>query len=286
MHQTDVRQSPFFARFMEDIGWRVEQIDNQSIYMRKFPLIGFFAKMLRSRFPLDFHQVRLFLQKNKVYTMKLSPYVYQNHKQREKFFKEIKENKFKVDVSPFNPTTTIVIYLKPTEKILFSRFSSAKRRAVRRSIKYEVFVKESSHIDAFIEIRKHQYRPVGFLVTSEMKALWKNFYPTGHSTLLLAYSPKYKQAVKPLAGILLLFYESIAYYWYASALPIGKKFFAPTLLVWEALKVAKRRKCSLFDFEGIYDERFPKASQSWRGFTKFKEGFGGKTVVLMENFTK
>lgn len=88
---------------------------------------------------------------------------------------------------------------------------------------------------------------------------------------------------RPIAGILLLFYDQIAYYWFASSLPLGKKLFAPTLLVWEALKLSKKRGCQVFDFEGIYDERFPKASSSWRGFTKFKEGFGGKKIVYIEN---
>jgi lipid II:glycine glycyltransferase (peptidoglycan interpeptide bridge formation enzyme) len=57
-------------------------------------------------------------------------------------------------------------------------------------------------------------------------------------------------------------------------------------LVWEALKLAKKRGCRIFDFEGIYDERFPKAAASWKGFTKFKEGFGGEKIVYLENFTR
>ena len=63
-------------------------------------------------------------------------------------------------------------------------------------------------------------------------------------------------------------------------------FVVLEVLVWEAFKLAKKRGCQIFDFEGIYDERFPKAGTAWKGFTKFKEGFGGEKVVFMENFTR
>jgi hypothetical protein len=32
------------------------------------------------------------------------------------------------------------------------------------------------------------------------------------------------------------------------------------------------------DFIGVWDERIPKENKEWLGFTKFKEGFGGKEV--------
>ena len=120
---------------------------------------------------------------------------------------------------------------------------------------------------------------MGFLVTKEMTSLWNNFHPS-KADLLLAKNNKGAY----LAGILLLYHEKTAYYWYASALKEGKKMFAPTLLVWEAVKRVKKRGCKILDFEGVYDERFPKASQSWRGFTKFKEGFSDINIIFMENF--
>ena len=167
----------------------------------------------------------------------------------------------------------------------------------KRSLKNNIIVRESDDIDSFIVIRRKQYSPLGFLMTTEMKHIWKNFYPR-HAFLLLAYKKNinnhllnmrdfdYKSRNQPLAGILILYYDKVTYYWYASSLPEGKKLFAPTLLVWEALKLSKKKDCKIFDFEGIYDERFPHVSKNWKGFTKFKEGFGCKKLVLMENFSK
>lgn len=274
----DLRQSPQFANFMNDIGWQAERIDSAFIYLRKFPFLGYFAKIPRIKPPFPFTKINKLMKTKKIFQLKIAPFVTYADKKYQLYRQQFITNGYKIENSPFNPTIDINIDLTRSENMIFRNFTSAKRRAVRRAIKNGVIVKESTNIEAFIKIRKKQYFPMGFLFTSEMKALWKNFYPK-NATLLLAYKVN-----RPVAGILLLFYDKVAYYWYASALPVGKKLFAPTLLVWKALRLSKKRDCKIFDFEGIYDERFPKAAASWRGFTKFKEGFGGKKVVYMENF--
>ena len=113
----------------------------------------------------------------------------------------------------------------------------------------------------------------GNITTHGIDRLWKLLYPN-HATILLAKT----HDNRVVAGILLLFWNNTAFYWIAGATHEGKKLFAPTLLVWHALKVGKKRKCALFDFIGVWDERKPKQSPEWKGFTKFKEGFGGKSI--------
>ncbi len=276
---TDIRQSPQFASFMQDIGWRVEKINTTYIYIRKLPILGNFAKIPRSQPPFNYQSIIDLKKKLKTYQFKIAPFFLSIDKN----FQSVKNNFLNLGIRteyfPFNPTTTLQIDLTQSENQLFNNFSEAKRRAVRRAIKNNIEIKKSGNLEDFIAVRKKQYFPLGFLIVQEMKALWKNFYPK-NAFLLLAYQQK-----KPVGGILLLYYDKVAYYWFASSLKKGKKLFAPTLLVWEALKLSKRKGCTLFDFEGIYDERFPKASESWRGFTKFKEGFGGEKVIFMENFS-
>ena len=82
----------------------------------------------------------------------------------------------------------------------------------------------------------------------------------------------------PIGGILLLFWDHTSYYWLVGATKKGKKLFAPTLLVWEALKLSKKRGVKRFDFIGVWDERLPCQNTEWKGFSKFKEGFGGKEM--------
>lgn len=279
---SDIRQSPQFASLMKDLGWIIESVSGYKVYLRKFPIIGYFAKMPRPQFPIDIPKLVKFFkydQSLRIFKFKIAPFVFEDDPNARQYRNELLSAGLKTENEPFNPTTTILIDLTLPDQKMFDNFSEAKRRGVRRALKNNIIVSVSDDFQSFIEIRKKQYSPMGFMVVSEMKALWNNFFP-GNAKLLLAYSDNI-----PLAGILLLFYKNIAYYWYASSLPSGKKLFAPTLLVWEALKLSKKLGCKLFDFEGIYDGRFPKAAESWKGFTKFKEGFGGERKILIENFT-
>lgn len=276
----DIRQTSLFAHFMSDLGWNIKTLDTRYIYFRKFPFIGYFAKMPRLSPPFSIPHIQSWMRDMHVFKFKLSPDIQTTSPEYVRQKNRILSLGFSIEQSPFNPTTTIHIDLTKNVADIFSSFTEAKRRAVRKAIKNGVIIRQSDDISTFISIRQHQYRPLGFLVTQEMRVLWKNFH-SNHAALLLAYNPQ----GKAVGGVLLLFHRTISYYWYASTLPDGKKLFAPTLLVWEALKISRTRKCRMFDFEGIYDERFPKASENWKGFTKFKEGFGGQKVVFMENFT-
>ena len=276
----DIRQSLEFASFMEDIGWLAVPFQNRLVYLRRFPFIGNFAKCPRPDPPLSLEELTAFIKENRIFRFKISPNlpvhsaIYRQEKN------ELIKYKFLADSDPYNPTTTILVNLTRNEDTIFNSFTPAKRRAVRRALKNEIRIKLSGNIESFIKIRRQQFSPMGFLISGEMKMLMRNFYPE-KADLLLAESKK----GKAIAGILLLYHNSVAYYWYAAALPEGKKLCAPTLLVWEAIKRAKKRGAKILDFEGIYDERFPRASQSWRGFTKFKEGFSDQKAVLMENFS-
>lgn len=276
----DIRQSPQFANFMHNLGWIAEKIGDNFVYLRKFPLMGYFAKIPRIKPPFPFSEINTLITTKKIFRLKISPFIEITDKKYQLYKKQFLRNGFIIEQFPFNPSTDFCIDLTRDKEIIFQSFTSAKRRAVRRAIKNGIMIKESKDIDTFIRIRKTQYFPLGFLLKKEMQKLWQNFYPK-NAALLLAYT----KSKEPLSGILLLFYDNVAYYWYASSLKKGKKLFAPTLLVWEALKLSQKRGCKNLVFEGVYDTRFPQASKSWRGFTKFKEGFGGKKIVYMENFS-
>ena len=279
MTSPDIRQSEEFALFMKDLGWDAEKFSGQYVYLKKFPLIGRFAKCPRPDYPLKLSGISDFLRKKKVFHFKIAPNITGDLPQFKKEKDKLVQLNFRIDKDPFNPTTTLRINLQKKEEEIFKSFSEAKRRGVRRAIKHGVIIEPSYDIDIFIKIRQEHFFPMGFLINKEMQMLWKNFYPQS-CDLLLAKTARGKF----VAGILLLYCGKIAYYWFAAAIPEGKRLFAPTLLVWEAVKTAKKHGCHFLDFEGIYDERFPKASESWRGFTKFKEGFSDNKIVFMENF--
>src|SRR3989344_254659 len=83
------------------------------------------------------------------------------------------------------------------------------------------------------------------------------------------------------AGAVILTHKKTAYYYYAGS---STKSDLPYLAVWEAMKEAKRRGCTTWDFEGIYDARWP--NKGWKGFSHFKKSFGGREVEFPGCFTR
>jgi lipid II:glycine glycyltransferase (peptidoglycan interpeptide bridge formation enzyme) len=50
------------------------------------------------------------------------------------------------------------------------------------------------------------------------------------------------------------------------------------------MKEAKKRGSLVWDFEGIFDQRFP--NKDILGYTHFKKSFGGKEIEFPGAFTK
>lgn len=96
--------------------------------------------------------------------------------------------------------------------------------------------------------------------------------PDGSGQALFLFG-KYKDQV--VAGALVIFYSGIAYYHQAASLSKFAKLSIPYLLQWTAIKEAKNKGCTVYDFWGFTDpEKFPK--HPWAGPTLFKMGFGGQ----------
>ena len=77
------------------------------------------------------------------------------------------------------------------------------------------------------------------------------------------------------AAAMVLFWSDMAFYHQAASRSKYARFFVPYLLLWEAIKEAKKRGCLLFDFWGYIDPQ-KQSRHPWAGPTLFKMGFGGK----------
>jgi len=265
----EIQQSPYYASFIRSLGWIIETVDNSTIFIKPFPIIGGLAKIQRVTTLPSVKKLIPLLKKYGVRTIAIEPDRNVSQTSLSLWCSHIPRH-IKINKDPYIPTKTIRVDLTPNEQEIFHRFSEAKRRAVRRAEKYGVTISASDDINTFLRLKSASAGFLGFITTSGVHKLWQ-ILPTQHKTILLARNEK--QQV--IGGILLLFWEKIAYYWIAGALPEVKKMFAPTLLVWEALKESKKKKCTALDFVGVWDERKPKSNHEWKGFTKFKEGFGG-----------
>ena len=70
-------------------------------------------------------------------------------------------------------------------------------------------------------------------------------------------------------------FKDTAYYAYGASALEHKEVMAPTLLLWEAIRWSKQTGCKVFDLWG---------AEEGRGFSRFKEQFGGKLVELAGSY--
>lgn len=276
----DLRQTKEYANYMELLGWKVVKClsrakSRDQIFIKHIPLIGNIAKLQRPSGKLDPRVLDEFAKKHKLAVFYIEP---NNHLAIQPF------NHFRTSKNCFLPSKTIHINLLRSDKDLLPQMDKDTRYAIRLAQKRGVEIRESADIDAFIKLWTQSARHRGMWLpqTKEIKALWNAFSIKAH--LLLSFQC-INTLKKLVAGILLVRTPKIAYYMYAASTKEGNKLSAPSLLVWEAIKLAKNPPtgggCKIFDFEGIYDDRYPQ-TKNWKGFTKFKEGFGGKIITYPE----
>ncbi len=274
-----LQQSSLYQQYIRALKWNVATIDGAHLFYKKFPLIGGISKIQRPMKLPAVSKVVKFLNEIGIKKISVEAEYTMDQKKFSAWCRKLTRH-VALNTTSFIPTKTILIDLKPSEEIIFQRFSEAKRRAVRRAQKNNVLVRKSDNIRDLMAIKNKSGGLFGFIVTWGIDKLWPIFAPQ-NAAILLAHSATNNQQLTTnncVGGVLLLFWKKTAYYWIAGATREGKKLFTPTLLVWEALRLSKQRGCKQFDFVGIWDERIPHYGGTWKGFTKFKEGFGGKEV--------
>ena len=266
----ELQQSVLYAQYIESLHWKIFTIDGVQMFYRNIPLTGGILKIQRPKRLPTVKKLVPIIRQYHVTRVAVEPDEKQNSALYKRWCGDLGKY-VKVIRSSYMPTKTIRVDLTVTEDEIFRRFTEAKRRAVRKAEKNGVTAIESSDIRELIKIKNKSGGFLGFITTAGIDKLWPLMYPA-HASIVLAHA---NDGIL-VGGIFLLFWNTTAHYWIAGASSEGKKLFAPTLLVWEALKISKKHGCKDFDFVGVWDQRKPKDHHDWLGFTKFKEGFGGR----------
>ncbi|MGD8744589.1 MAG: peptidoglycan bridge formation glycyltransferase FemA/FemB family protein [Candidatus Woesebacteria bacterium] len=260
----ELRQTEEYARYMELIGWRAGKISSVFWYSKRIPLLGSFVKIQRPKALLEADDIAEIVSETRSFAVVIEPLT-------EKHLTHYENIGFKKIKSPSLPSKTLLFNLKKSEKKLLSDMHHKTRYNSRLAVRRGVEVKKTDDIKRFADFWHKCARGRGMLLSmkKEITAIHEAFGEG--SELLFAFKKD-----KLLAGVMILSTKHRAHYMFAASTRYGNKQFAPTLLVWEAMKRSKKRGLDEFDFEGIYDKRFP--IKSWKGFTRFKKGFGGKSV--------
>jgi len=270
----DIRQTQEYANYLKKEGWKVARIENTNYFIKKLPLIGSILKIQRPE-EINFKTIKKLCQKYRVFQVIVEPISTTTDG-------TIKHNLFishgyKLSKSPYLPSKTLQIDLATPLK-----FDKETRRCIR--IGDRVKIKKCSTPSDLIKFHNAWRKSVKFT----------RFAPSLESLINLQsafsiHKPTILTSHNVSSSIIggAIFTRSLhdcAYYWQGFTNKEGRSSLSQYSLVYQGLLWAKKVGCKVFDFEGIYDERFP--NKSWLGFTHFKKSFGGKEVNFPGCYTK
>lgn len=268
---SDIRQSLKYGQYMAKIGWQTKTLDGCQFFLRPVPLFGSIIKIQRSDL-IPFDQLDKLAKSNRGFLVSAEP-------ANEKLVPQLLQHGFQMNKGAMIPSKTRQIDLSPSEQAILQSFNRTRKYKIGKAQRNNFEVKINGKISDFVDLWTQNALKRGFWVPikDQIRAMYEIFGED--ASLILAY-----QQENLIAGILLIIEGKTAHYFYAASNETGRKLCAPSLLTWEAMKLAKKKGCTIFDFEGIYDERFPQ--KSWQGFSYFKESFGGYEVSYPGRFIK
>ncbi len=286
---------------MRQICWEPIQVGGKLGYLKYIPLLGSILKFPRVSLPIPLHDIDTLARQKPCWLVLIEPYanVLDSNASR-----NLTQHGFWPTRNTPSPTSTILIYLEPNQKHLFGGLRPSTRTKVNKAGRLGITVTESEDVRMFSNLWSDAAKRRGVWTGAEKEilALWQAFRPSKKAILLLAYIPRDRQDKETglvcnyesihnnkwaniAAGVFIVYGPSSAHYMFAFTTPAGRRYPAAHLLVWKAILRAKRDKKTLFDFEGSYRDA-SETPDSWKGFTFFKQGFGGQEAVFLGGFAK
>jgi lipid II:glycine glycyltransferase (peptidoglycan interpeptide bridge formation enzyme) len=264
----DIRQSVHYANYMARSGWKVISAAGIYYYFKKIPLLGNVLKLQRPE-EIRIKKIKELTKTYHVFYVIIEP-------QTALDANLLISQGYKLTKSSYLPTKTLQIDLTQTSKQIKRGMKKDTKVIFRGLNKVVKSVKNlESSPEAFFRAWK---KAVGFrryvLSVDKLRFLKKCFRKK--ALFLLAADGS--------AGAIFLQTDKITYYYQAFTSKSGRKAHNQYRIVFDGLSWAKRTGTKIFDFEGIYDERFPNGS--WKGFSHFKKSFGGYEVAYPGCYTK
>lgn len=257
----------------------MKQFNNETInvFIKKLPFLHLsILKVLRYKTPLQFIELAKLCKIYHPIVVKLEPFEIEKIRGGQIYLKGLESNK-----SPLVPTKTLWIDLVKSEKQILAKMRQKTRYNIKKARRNNLNVKiipgdkvTKKQLQSFYHLWS-QGKPYNWLFKpkfNELRWLAESF---GKKCFFVFTINNQQLTINNnlLASCLILTSKNMAFYWHNCSTAIGKKLFAPSLCIWEAIRESKKRNLKIFDFEGLWDERFPALNKGWKGFTRFKKGF-------------
>lgn len=281
----DIRQSTHFASYLESLGWTVESlpagkagIGETNYFIRKFPIIGSILKVQRTK-NLDFDTIDKLCRKHHVFQIILEP-------KNTVHGSLLTAHGYKLSKSTYLPSKTLQIDLTQSQASILKSIKKDARHAIKQGS--GLLIKSYStpnEIAKWHEAWKNSVKFNRYVPPLKQLLNLRKSFPQSNSLFLASHN-----IVGRIIGGALFTISShgilnyITYYWYGFTNSEGRTSLSQYSLLYQGILWAKKQGCRIFDFEGVYDSRFP--NKSWLGFSHFKRSFGGSEVFYPGCYTK
>jgi len=181
-----------------------------------------------------------------------------------------------------HPEATWQLDIRPKEDDILKNMRKTTRYLIRKAIKNKdieiVKSKDIKDIEIFSKIHKEVSDRQNFIPFSK-KYLEKEFLAFKKEDQISLFLGKYKGEI--IASSFFIFYSGKAFYHHAALRKEYSNIPISYLLLWEAIKDAKKMEYSFFDFWGYVSPK-DEPRHPWAGPTLFKMGFGGENITYLK----
>ncbi|MDP3882825.1 MAG: peptidoglycan bridge formation glycyltransferase FemA/FemB family protein [Candidatus Staskawiczbacteria bacterium] len=191
-----------------------------------------------------------------------------------------------------HPELTWELSINASEEELLKNMRKTTRYLIRQAEKNpDIKIIKSNRegdLDLFWPVYEETAKRHGFVVFPK-KYLNAEFNSFSTDREILIFLGKYKEEIVSVA--IFVFWQNMCFYHHSGSLSKHNKIPVSYLLQWEAIKEAKAKGCTTYNFWGIApdintEKEASKSKHPWAGLSLFKMGFGGyrKEYVKTQDF--
>lgn len=176
---------------------------------------------------------------------------------------------------------TFILDLTKSEDELLKSMHPKTRYNIRLAQKHGVVVTENNAaFDAYLSLTKETTSRQNFYAHNEEyhRIMWKTLRDAGVAHLFTA---TYKEKI--ITTWIVFVWKDTIYYPYGASSRDHREVMAPTLMLWEIARWAKKKGLKYFDLWGALGPR-PNEHDPWFGFHRFKQGFSPTLVEFAGSY--
>lgn len=180
---------------------------------------------------------------------------------------------------PLFPKYTFVLDLAKSEEQLLSAMHPKTRYNVRVAQKHGVVIAQNDNLESFLRLNSETLKRQRFYAHNDFyyQRMWQHLHPK----IAKLFTARYQGTV--LAAWIIFCWEDTIYYPYGASSRQHSEVMAPTLMLWEIARWAKKEGYKKFDLWGALGPK-PDPKDPWFGFHRFKSGFSPDLVEFVGSY--